>query len=97
MRFKLDTGAECNVLTVEVYQTITTEKLKRCKDTLHVFNNSRMNLCGKAKLAIEQKSKITLAEFLVVEVDVPCILGVDTCAELGLEKRINTINLHTLS
>ena len=46
---------------------------------------------GKVSLFCEYKGKLTLLEFILVEQDLPFILGLESCLKLGLIKRIYSL------
>lgn len=51
-----------------------------------------MRTSGKTVMVCEYKDKYTPAEFEVVEQDVPNILGLHTCIEMKMVKRIDSMH-----
>ncbi|XP_022783269.1 uncharacterized protein K02A2.6-like [Stylophora pistillata] len=53
-----------------------------------VYDGRRITPCGKVSLTCEYKGKFTVIDFILVEQDLPSILGWKSCLDLGLIKRI---------
>lgn len=90
--FKLDTGAECNVLAERSYRSLETNsrlKVSSCK--LLTYSGHQMSPVGKATLTCEYKGRSHLIDFQIIDADAPAILGRETCEELGMVKRIHEI------
>ena len=73
--FKIDTGAQCNVISKRTYHQISKTPLKKSNTKLVAFGGHKLMAC-------EYKGKYTLAEFEVVEQDVPDILGLPSCTQI---------------
>ena len=89
--FKLDTGAQCNVISKHSYDQISKRPLLKSKTKLVTFGGHKMNACGKTSITCEHKEKYTVVEFEVVKQDVPSVLGLKTCREMKLVQRIDGI------
>ena len=88
---KLDTGAQCNVISKRSYDLISRRPLLKSKTKLVTFGGHKMKACGKACITCEYKDKYTIVEFEVVKQDVPNVLGLKTCKEMNLVQRIDSI------
>ena len=91
--FKLDTGAQCNVISKNTYDQISSRPLLKSKTKLVTFGGHKLKACGKASIACEYKRKFTVVEFEVVKQDVPNVLGLKTCKEMKLVQRIDSIGV----
>ena len=92
VRFKVDTGAQCNVVP-ECVHTKICNKLQRSNDRLVSFSGDRMKPIGKCTMLCERKSKLFDIEFQVLPGKVQPIIGLKTCERLGLIKRIDILVL----
>ena len=61
--FKLDTGAQCNVISKQTYDQISQRPLLKSKTKLVTFGGHKMKACGKVSIACEYKQKFTVVEF----------------------------------
>ena len=90
VNFKIDSGADCNVISQSLFDRLPVEnkQSRQCKAKLKVYDGCRINPRGEVSLACEYKGKFTVMDFILVEQDLPSILGLKSCLELGLIKRI---------
>lgn len=89
LNLKLDTGAECNVLSVKDFRKVANERaLLKSSCKLVTYSGHTMEPKGKAILKCDYKGNECHLEFQVVERDSPAILGRDACSRLGLVKRV---------
>ena len=98
VNFKIDSGADCNVISQSVFDRLPVEnkQSRQCKAKLKVYDGRRINPRGKVSLACEYKGKFTVMDFILVEQDLPSILGLKSCLELGLIKRIYSLEEESL-
>ena len=90
IKFKIDTGAQCNVMSRDTFMQASKQPLVRSKARLVAFSGQRITPVGKAVLC-EHKNKFRPIEFQVVD-NVSNVLGLGTCEELGLVKRVETLS-----
>ena len=86
VQFKIDTGAQANVLPLSLY--------KKCFETKQSLTNSSVKLSGYGGAHIPVSGEINLdcrlnngivnSKFIVVPLDVKPVLGLHTCYQLGL-------------
>ena len=88
--FKLDTGAQCNVISKQTYDRISTRPLTKSKAKLVTF---KLKACGKTSIECEHKRKFTVLEFEVVKQEVPNVLGLESCKEMQLVQRNDSIKV----
>jgi hypothetical protein len=89
--FKLDTGAECNVISKEVYDSVSKQPPRKTRTKLIAFGGHKLNPCGKAHLLSEYKGRYRVLEFIIVDGNVQNVLGKKSCSELKLVKRVDAI------
>ena len=88
MKFKIDTGAECNVLSKKTYDELTKTRLEKSRVPLGAFAGQKLKTIGKFSTVCTYPKKYWPIEFQVMNRDVPNA----TCLELNLEKRVLTID-----
>ena len=93
--FKIDTGAQCNVITKQKYLQASKTPLQKSTTKLVAFGGHRLVTCGKATMLCQYNGKKYKVEFEILDQDVPSILGLPTAIELNLIKRIYTIEEQT--
>ena len=93
VNFKLDSGADCNVISQSLFDRlpVSQKQPRQCKAKLKVYDGHRITPRGKVSLFCEYKGKFTVLEFILVEQDLPSILGLKSRLELGLIKRIYSL------
>ena len=90
MSFKLDTGAECNVISKEVYNSVSKQPPQRMRTKLIAFGGHKLNPYGKTHLLCEYRGKYRVLEFIIVDGNVQNVFG-KKCSELKLVKRVDAI------
>lgn len=91
---KLDTGAECNVLSVRDFERITNKDavLQKSGCKLVTYSGHMIATKGKAKLKCDFRDKEYELEFQIIERDSPAILGRESCTKLGLIRRVYSVD-----
>ena len=89
--FKLDTGAQCNVISKQTYDRISTRPLTKSKAKVVTFGGHKLKACGKTSIECEHKRKFTVLEFEVVKQEVTSVLRLaakrcNWCKELTVSK-----------
>ena len=90
-KFKIDTGAQCNVIPKRIYRQVCKEPLKVSTANLVTFGGHKLNTSGKAHIQCTYKGHCYDVEFEVIDQEVPNILGLNTCIEMNLVQRIDTV------
>ena len=90
VNFKLDSGADCNVISKSLLARLPVgpKQTRQCKAKLKVYDGRRITPSGKISLTCEYKGKFTVLDVILIEQDLPSILGLKSCLDLGLIKRI---------
>ena len=81
--FKIDTGAQCDVISRQKYHQLSLMLLQISHARLVAFGGQRLNACGKVTINCQHKGKFYPVIFEVIDQDVPNILGLTTCVELN--------------
>ena len=94
LTIKVDTGATCNVMPMDIFQTLENVKLTKAKKDEHVLSYSghKIKILGKTSLCIEYLDKFTVHEFTVVESGHTSLLGFPSCVSMGLVQVANSIS-----
>ena len=96
MCFKIDTSAQCDVISMQKYHQLSFRPLQKSHARLVAFGGQQLNTCGKLTMTCHHKGKCHPVVFEVLNQDIPNIfLGLKTCMELNLIQRFNTINNQT--
>ena len=85
---KLDTGAQCNSL----YCKLTREKLRKSNTRLVSYTGHKIPVMGKATLSVNLKGKFHPVEFHVIEHPATPVIGLQTCNDLNLVKRVSAVD-----
>ena len=88
--FKIDSGADCNVISKSLLDRLPVDpkQSRYCKAKLKVYDGHQITPSGKVSLTCEYRGKFAVMDFILVEQDLPSILGLKSCLDLDLIKRI---------
>ena len=97
LQIKLDSGAQCNVISIEV--KTKNSIIQKTSTKISAFGGSRLQVVGKTNLLCKfNKRHKAIVEFIIVscnEAYVPTVIGLPTLIELNLIKRIESIQQAT--
>lgn len=83
--FKIDTGAQINVMPVNVFKRICTDdELHETSIKLKAFGGQKIKPIGKCSLFGQFKNVSEKMNIAVVDIDVVPIMGLKTCIDFGL-------------
>lgn len=87
--FQLDTGAECNLLSLKDYRRVTADEdltqLKRCSHKfIKTYTNERYKTLGSTELPTWHHGKRNVLQFNIKDDDLAPLLSYSTCIGLGL-------------
>ncbi|XP_017892179.1 uncharacterized protein K02A2.6-like [Ceratina calcarata] len=91
IKFKLDTGAEANIIPYSTFQQLRSQKLVRTKTVLEAYGGVKFKPVGVVTYKCKAKDKMIDLTFLVVDVDRVPLLGLEACVKLQFIKRIDKI------
>ena len=92
LKIKLDTGAQVNVLPVKVHSRPSNSPLTKSRVKLVSYSGHKLDTIAKATLLVGAKEKFFPVEFQVADHKAEPVLGLQTCLDLQLIKRIYTAN-----
>ena len=92
IKFRIDTGARCNTLTLSDYQKIQHEgELKRSTKLLRTYSNHQIKPVAVAELSLEHNSNLATMTFQIVDIDQENVLSGNTAEALQLISRLASI------
>lgn len=89
---KLDTGAECCVLSKREASRLELEIEASSTKRIVTYNNASIPVVGESKVKCESKTKSSIVTFKIIEEDLTPILGRTMCKKLGLITRVNELD-----
>ncbi|CAA9998761.1 unnamed protein product, partial [Nesidiocoris tenuis] len=93
VNFKLDSGAQCDIITSDEIKNCELHMQKSKVKSLISFSNDSTPVLGETKTKIKTKKGLEMSlKFLVVAPGHKCILGKESCERLGLIKRIASVH-----
>uniref|UniRef100_A0A1Y1JV53 RNA-directed DNA polymerase n=1 Tax=Photinus pyralis TaxID=7054 RepID=A0A1Y1JV53_PHOPY len=91
--FKLDTGAQCNVLPLKWLEKVQKQKeLKEINQTIITYGNNRIKVKGYVILNCKLRNTEYKLKFIVVDVESDPILGLNACVKLNLVARLDSVS-----
>ncbi|KAK9731333.1 hypothetical protein QE152_g13733 [Popillia japonica] len=90
--FKLDTGAGCNCLPINVYKSLNC-KNEIIRDSLSIiaYGNNKITTRGSVVLKSNVKGTMYNIKYVLVKTDSSPILGLNGCKKLNLVQKIDNI------
>ena len=92
VRFKIDTGATCNVLPQHVYQTHRRQPLL-LGPCVRSYGGQLLQVVGKRSLSVRPKGKLHVLPFIITKEHEVTILGLQSCKQLHILERVGAIEL----
>ncbi|XP_061729443.1 uncharacterized protein LOC133534338 [Cydia pomonella] len=91
--FKLDTGAEVNILPKRYLRKlgISSKDLSKTNTRLTEYSGAGLNVIGKIFLRVRYKNNLYVLEFKIVDLNSAPILGRYACKELNLVRRVMSV------
>ncbi|CAC5410620.1 unnamed protein product [Mytilus coruscus] len=87
VQFKIDTGAQVNILPLSIYKKLSNVKLSKTSTSLTSYSGDKLKVVGKCSLHLKDKN----CEFFVTETNQSPLLGFKASNELGLIHVIMTV------
>lgn len=92
VRVKLDSGAECNVISKAIADRIGGTKSTRTKRLIS-YTGDKINVAGEIIAPTKVRGKVFNIKYIVIEESREPVLGLKTCEATGLIKRIDAVKL----
>lgn len=89
--FKLDTGAEVNVLPFKYLKHFDDIQLNNNSHKLEAYGGNKLITIGDMECVCMVQNEIAVLKFMVVNTDSVPILGLNGCLKLNLLKRIDSL------
>ncbi|CAH2098790.1 unnamed protein product [Euphydryas editha] len=89
LKFKLDTGAQCNVISANDCYRFGISKFDKTNCKLTSYSNEKIETLGKIKLSVKINEQIQKIEFQVCKGNYIPILGLPTLIKFKLIQRTN--------
>ncbi|KAG8187519.1 hypothetical protein JTE90_019949 [Oedothorax gibbosus] len=93
VRAKLDTGAQCNVLSLHHAKQAGLKVRPSTVRNIITYSNSSLKVAGECSGQVHVKNESYVLKFLVVNGDFQTIISKDACVTLKLIKRIESLGL----
>uniref|UniRef100_A0A1B6H477 CCHC-type domain-containing protein n=1 Tax=Cuerna arida TaxID=1464854 RepID=A0A1B6H477_9HEMI len=99
VNFKLDSGAQCNVLPSHVLDKLKLPKvrLEHNQNRILSYDNQELNCLGNVILDSEVNGVNYKIKYVVVKTKSVPILGLNACVKLNLLQRVNSLQLDSES
>lgn len=91
IKFKLDTGAEVNILPLALFKGMGNERLKSSGLILETYGGFKVKPLGISNLCCTVNGMRKYQEFVVVDNNSIPLLGLKSCIDLNLVKRIDIL------
>lgn len=92
IKFKLDSGADCNTLSLKLYEKI---KGSSCvlsgSSVLVAYNNQEIKTEGTVKLNCIVKGKQVKLKFFIVDLSIQPVIGLPDCVKLNLLQKLDSV------
>ncbi|XP_059045888.1 uncharacterized protein LOC131841584 [Achroia grisella] len=95
-KFKLDTGADINVLSLKRYLSLGYDINSICTDSniiLQAYGGNSIPIRGTSILQWWYKNVLYELKFAIADIDCQSVLGYESCETLGLIKRIHSVTM----
>ncbi|XP_071629550.1 LOW QUALITY PROTEIN: uncharacterized protein [Temnothorax longispinosus] len=94
MKFKVDTGAMCNVMSVEHLKSLRLGNIRvKPTDTmLKSYTGDKLQVRGVCTISAKKNNRVFKIDFYIVKTNTPAILGLSSCLELNIIKKLESIN-----
>ena len=98
IKFRIDTGARCNTLTLKDYQMIQYKgKLQKSTKLLRTYSNHQIKQAATADLTVKFNDKKITAPFHIVDLDQENVLSGSTAEALLLISRLSAVDTADLT
>ena len=93
MKLKIDTGAKCNIITLDTWNKLPNKQKKnKSSRTLKSFSNHIIKLVGMTNLAVAYKGNKHKLEFEIVDLQQENILSGNAAERIGIIQRVDSVS-----
>lgn len=94
VKFKVDTGAECDVLPVNLLKSIglSDNKIKPTTTLVKSYTGDKLQVKGTCTLSVKKNDRMYRIDFYIVNTNTPALLGLTSCLKLKIIKKIDSIS-----
>lgn len=93
LQFKIDTGAQANVIPADTFHELFGNVVLGPRvSRLSGYGGHKLNVKGACKLTCKYKDKTVMLDLDVIEASAPPVLGMRACLDLNLVKIIHTVD-----
>lgn len=97
VEFKLDTGSQVNILPQKIFESIKHQlSLKAYPVKLEAYGGFRLKVAGATECRVTHQGIQYNLKFVIVEDVCQPLLGIESCVELGLVRRVDSLDLVNL-
>ena len=97
LTMKIDTGSQCNVMSLSTYKSVSRNPLEKSKTRLVTYSGHKLSTSGKIVLTISYKGKFYPVLFQIVDKNVTTILGSKSSVDMNMVSRIYAVNMQNQS
>lgn len=92
--YKIDTGAQCNAMSEAAFNALKICDVKSVstKTILKLFNNQKIRPKCKIFVPCKHNGIVKTIEIFIVKEKVPSVLGLATCIDLNLIKKVDIVD-----
>lgn len=98
-KFKLDTGADINVMSYETFKRLNFDRslIEKENIKLESYTGNLIPIIGVCMLRFYHDKQLCVLRFAIANIKCQSVLGRKSCQDLGLVQRVNSINLSEYS
>jgi len=96
VKMQLDTGAKCNVMSVNTFENLKLKcHVEKTDSILKSYSGHTMTTEGIVSLPVKVKDSVYEINFHLVQPNVETILGAEACVKMNLVKRVSAVENQT--
>ena len=92
VKIKVDSGASCNVMSKNTYQSLCSDKLLKAKTRLESYGGHKLCVVGKWCCVAEYGNKMHPLDFIIVQEVANTLLGLPSCVKMGIIQQASEIS-----
>lgn len=89
---KLDTGANCNCMSLKTYKQVKIDEvIEKSNVAIMTYGNNRISCVGSVTFKCFVKKMPCNIKFIIIDADCTPILGLNACIKLGLLQKVDAV------